>query len=150
MHQKEVGRIFLGTNSLGYTGCHRNGRYTCRTDQRVDLAACDRTQDFTKQNTSDCRECESKKTHCNDSQCLDTEEDLSVCCSAYGCAEHDRNNVAECVLCGIGKSSGNAGLTEQVTEHQHTKKRCYGRKKQGAEQNNEYREYNLLDFADFS
>ena len=37
VHQKEVGRIFLCTNRLGYTGCHRNGRYTCRTDQWVDL-----------------------------------------------------------------------------------------------------------------
>ena len=37
-----------------------------------------------------------------------------------------------------------------ILKHQHTKKRCYGRKKQGAEQNNEHREYNLLDFADFS
>ena len=26
MHQKEVGRICLRTDLLGYTGCHRNGR----------------------------------------------------------------------------------------------------------------------------
>ena len=68
-------------------------------------------------------------------------------CSAYGCAEHDRNDVAGVRSVRYRKSSGNTGLTEQVTEHQHTKKWCYGRKKQGAEQNNEYREYNLLDFG---
>ena len=47
MHQKEVGRVLFRTNCLRNTSCHRNGRYTCRTDQWVDLAACDRTQDFT-------------------------------------------------------------------------------------------------------
>ena len=31
--------LFRGQNILGYTGCHRNCGYTCRTDQWVDLSA---------------------------------------------------------------------------------------------------------------
>ncbi len=60
MHQKEVGRISLRTDFLGYSGCHRNGRYTGRTDQRVDLATGQLAHQLTEQNTA-CR----TKRKCN-------------------------------------------------------------------------------------
>ena len=51
MHEQEVGRIGFCTNLLGYTGCHRNCRHTCGTDQRIDLAAGHYAHQFTEQNT---------------------------------------------------------------------------------------------------
>ena len=66
MHQKEVCRICLRTNLLGYTGCHRNCGYTCGTDQRVNLTTCYLAHDLTEDNTGSCTECECDQTKDND------------------------------------------------------------------------------------
>ena len=68
MHQKEVGRICLRTDLLGYTGCHRNGRYTCGTDQRIDLAAGKLAHELTEENTACGTERECNQTKGNDLQ----------------------------------------------------------------------------------
>ena len=39
LHQQIVGRVVLQAYNLGYTRCHRYGRYAGRSDERVDLVA---------------------------------------------------------------------------------------------------------------
>ena len=66
MHQKEVARICLRTNLLGYTCCHRNCRYTCGTDQRVYLTMSYLAHNLTEDNT-----CCSTQSECNQTQNYD-------------------------------------------------------------------------------
>ena len=56
VHEQEVCRICLLALNLRNAGCHRNGRYTGRADQRVYLAAGQLIHNLAEQQAADGRE----------------------------------------------------------------------------------------------
>ena len=150
VHQEEVGSVRLGADRLGHTRCHRDSRNTCRTDERVNLAAGDRVENLTEHHTADGREAECRKTHDDNCERLRAKEELAARRRADRKAEEDGADVAERVLRDIRKSLNHAALAEQVAEHQHAEQRCDIREKQGHKAGNEDREDNLLGLRDLS
>ena len=130
MHEQEVGRIGFCTNLLGYTCCHRNCGYTCGTDQRIDLSTGKYTHQFTKQNTCGGTEHECDQTQSYDLQGICIQECFCAGGSTYGSTQQNNYDVHQSIGCCLSQLTNNTGLTEQVTQHQHTYQRSCGGKDQ--------------------
>ena len=128
MHQKEIGRICFRTDFLGYTGCHRNGRYTGRSDQRIDLSTGQFAHDLTKENTTGCTNTECNQTQKNDLQSIYVQECFCACRCTYGSTQQDNYDVHQCIGSCLCQLFYNTTLFEQVTKHQHTYQRSSCRK----------------------
>ena len=144
MHQQEVGAVVLGALNLRNTGSHRHGGNAGRTDQGVDLAAGHNIQQVAQQQAAHSRECESHQAQSNDTQSLHGQEVGSLCGCANGQAQPDGGDVAQCVLSNVAQTLHNAGLAEQVAQHQAAKQRSHRGQQQRAQQNHEDGEHNLL------
>ena len=145
MHEKEVGRIFLLTDLLGNTCCHRNGGNTCGTDERVDLVlGSENVHQLCEQNAACGTETECNDTHDDDLDRIEIQE----VGSNGGCTdrntEEDGDDVHQFVLCGLAETFADAAFLPQVTEHQTADQRCCGRNEEGNEDGNNDREQDLF------
>ena len=147
MHEQEVGRIGLSTYLLGYTCCHRNRGYTCGTDQRIDLAAGKYAHQFTEQNTCGSTEHKCDQTQSYDLQSICIQECFCTGGSTYRSTQQNNYDVHQSIGCGLGQLTNNAGLTEQVTQHQHTYQRSCGGKDQTYNDSNNDGEQDFLQFG---
>ena len=147
MHEQEVCRICLSTNFLGYTCCHRNRRYTCRTDQRIYFSLSNPAHQFTKQYTCCSTECKCNKTEDDDLDRIKVQESLRTCCSTYRCTKKDNYNIHQSIGSGLCQLSYYATLFEQVTKHQHTNQRSCCRKNHADNDRNDDREQDSLQFG---
>ena len=68
---------------------------------------------------------------------------LGIGCT-YSCTEEDCDNIHKLVLSCFAESFNNAGLLKEVTEHKHTNERSCVGKEDCDDNNNNYREHNLL------
>ena len=66
---------------------------------------------------------------------------------SYGSTKQDNDDVHQSVGSGLGQLFYNAGLTEQVTKHQHTNQGSGGRKDQADNDGDHNREEDLLQFG---
>ena len=82
-----------------------------------------------------------------DLQCIYVQERLSTCGSTYRCSKKDYYDVHKCVGSCLRKLFNNSGLTEQVSEHQHTNKWSCCRKDQANNDCDNDREKDLLKFC---
>ena len=124
MHQKEVCRICFRTNLLRYTGCHRNGRYSGRTNQRIYFTLCHFAHQFTKENAGCCTDSKCHQTKYNNLQCLWFDKLCTACLCAYRCTKKDNYDIHHCIGCCFHQLWNHSGFTEEVTKHQHTYERC--------------------------
>ena len=115
MHQQEVARIGFLTYSLRYTGCHRNGRYTGRTDQRVDLILGKQVHEFSQQYSSGTSQSESQDSDYQDGQSLVVQESCCGSCRSNRNTQKDGGNIHQFVLNSLTQTFYNSTFTHQVT-----------------------------------
>ena len=145
MHEKEVGRIFLLTDLLGNTCCHRNGGNTCGTDERVDLVlGGNEVHQLCEQNAACRTETECDNTHDDDLDGVKIQEVGSNGGCTDGDTEEDGDDVHQFVLCGLAETFADTAFLPEVTEHQTADQRCCGRNEEGNEDGNNDREQDLF------
>ena len=120
VHEQEVGGVLLLAHGLGHTGGHGHGGHAGRADQRIDLAAGDSVHHVAQNQTAGSGQQEGGQAQHNDAQSLGGQEGAAHGLEAHGQAQGDGDDVDEGVLGGVGQALGNAALTEQVAQHEHT------------------------------
>ena len=144
MHQQEVGGVGLLAFQVGHPGCHRHGGHTGGADEGVDLAAGELAHHHAAQHTAGGGQQEGHHAQHHDHQGLGSQEGGAYHGSAHGGGQEDGDNVHHGVLHGVGQTVGNAGLLQQVTQHQAANERCGIRQEQGYEDGNHDGEHDLL------
>ena len=86
MHEQEIGRIFFLTDFLGDSCSHRNCRYTCRANERIDFSVSSPAHEFSEQNAAGRSETECDQTKCNDAECFRCKEKRTACGCTDSCA----------------------------------------------------------------
>ena len=150
VHEQEVGGVLLLADDLGDTRGHRNGGNTGGTDQRVDLLLQEEVHELGKQDAASSTEAEGNDTHRHDLEGLDGEEGGRRGGSADGEAEEDGDDVHQLVTGSLLQTVDNAGLLEEVTEHQARDQRSGGRNEQRHEHGDHDGEDDLLALADLT
>ena len=87
---------------------------------------------------------ERKKTENDNLDCVKSKEVLTGCGCTYSCTKEDCDNIHKLVLSCFAESFNNARLLKEVTEHKHTNERSCVGKEDCDDNNNNYREHNLL------
>ena len=101
-----ISRKFVGSASAptfwDTRACHRNGRYTCRTNQRIDLAAGKLAHQFSKKNTSCGTECECSQTQrITIFNSVHVQECFCTGGSTYRSTQQDNNDVHQSIGSGL-------------------------------------------------
>ena len=150
MHEQEVGGVLLLADDLRNTGGHRNGGNAGGTDQRVDLFLQEQVHELGQQHAARGTETERDDTHSHDLKGLNGKEGGGGGGSTDGEAEEDGDDVHQLVTGGLLQTVHNAGLLEQVTEHQARDQRRGRRNEQRHEHGDHDGEDDLLAFADLT
>ena len=124
MHEQEVCRIGFRADLLRNSRCHRYRGYSGGTDERVDLSARQLAHQLAEEHSGCCSEAERYQTENDDLDGSPLKECFRAgCCSDGGSQENDYY-VHERVGSRLLKLAYDSALAEEVSEHQHSDKRC--------------------------
>ena len=144
MHEQVVGGVGFLTFDLGNASCHRYGRYACRADEGVDLAAGQLIHQLAHQQTAHGGQSKRGQTENDDLDGLKGQKALSAHGSTDSQTQHNGDDIHQRILCGVAQTVGNAAFTEQVTQHQAADQRSGGGQQQDADGSDQDGEYDLL------
>ena len=118
VHQKEISGVFFLTDFLAHARRHRDCGNACRTDQRIDLSACEFAHEFRRQKSAERGDREGDQSQHNDQDRLQFQEVIRACRCSDRDAEEHRYDIHQFVLHRFGEPFGHAANVEQISEHQ--------------------------------
>ena len=118
MHEQEVRLVVLAADVLRDAGGHGYCGDACRADEGIDPAAGGAVHDNAAEQAADGGDTESEQAEEYYLYRIPVEEVLSDHGGADGGCEENGNDVHQRVLSRVGKSVGDAALTEEVAQHQ--------------------------------
>ena len=148
MHQQEVLAVGLETYLIGHTGCHRHGRNTGRTNQRVDRIFGECVHQLRHEYTCSGTDHKGNQTQNDDRQGAAIQEGIRAHFVTNGQAEEDGHDVDQGVLGSIAQTLHNTGFFHQVTEAEHTQQRSSRRQQYGDQHQYSNREDDFFTFRD--
>ena len=146
VHEQVVGGVGLLTLVVRDTGCHRHGRHTGITDERVDLLALgeEEVHELHEQYATGSSDNEGSDTYEQNLQGRGSEELACLGRGTYGETEQDGDAVDERTLGSLGKTASDTTYVQQVTEEEHTQEGQTARYDEGGEQQTNDGEDDLL------
>ena len=120
VHEQEVGGVLLLAHVLSYTGGHRHGGHAGGANQGIDLALGEHIHYVAQDQAASSGQQEGGEAQDNDTTGLEGEEAFAHSLKANRQAQGDGDDVNKSVLSGVGQTVGDAALTEQVAQHEHT------------------------------
>ena len=148
MHQQIVLGVGLETLGLGDAGCHRHGRHTCRTNQRVNLILAEDIHQLGQQHTATGTDTERHDSDSHDAEGAPLQESIGSSGCAHGNAQEDDHDIVELVLDSFAETLHNAALAEQVAEHKAADQRSCRGEQQRDDNGDHNREEDLLPLGD--
>ena len=147
MHQQEIGGIGPLALFLRDPRGHGHGGHACRPDQGIDFPAGEPVHELAQQQSARGGQLKGQQAEDDDEQRLGGQEPVVDCSCAHGGGQENGDDIHQGVLNGVGEPVGEAGLLEQIAQHQAAQQRRHGGQQQDHKDRYHNGEEDLLLFG---